>query len=103
MIDIRVAETEDHRWVLLVNGVEIGSSKSRFDADFSVMQLRKALNQQQVAKTPSILTAADFDRICLESIICEGGTAYIVEKLVEHFNALDALQDIGEPDTRKEL
>jgi hypothetical protein len=44
MVDIKVLETEDHRWALVVNGVEIGSSKNRFDADFSVVQLRKALS-----------------------------------------------------------
>ena len=34
----------------------------------------------------NVLTDDDFDKICLEAIICLGGNSYIVEKIVEHFS-----------------
>lgn len=33
-----------------------------------------------------MMTAEEFDAICLDAIICDGGDAYIVEKVIEHFD-----------------
>jgi hypothetical protein len=36
--------------------------------------------------TTVTIDSDDFDRILLESVICDGGDPYIVEKLIELFN-----------------
>lgn len=40
---IETKETDEKKWGLYVNGVLIGDSKNRFDADHAVVMLRKAL------------------------------------------------------------
>ena len=49
---IEVRETEEKKWGLYVNGIIIGESKNRCDADFSVVVLKKALgvpnNDQEI-------------------------------------------------------
>jgi hypothetical protein len=41
-MDIVVKQDEEQKWGLFVNGIEIGSSKNRFDADHSKIMLEKA-------------------------------------------------------------
>lgn len=42
-VNIEVKETAEKKWGLCVNGIVIGDSKNRFDADHSVIMLKKAL------------------------------------------------------------
>lgn len=43
MSDIDVKQTENERWGLFINGILIGDSKSKFDADFAKQVILKQL------------------------------------------------------------
>ena len=52
-VNMEVKQTENGRWALLVNGILIGDSKARFDADHAKVMLEKALG---IEPPPNIST-----------------------------------------------
>lgn len=60
-IQVETKKTPDDKWGLYVNDILIGDSKNRFDADFSVVQLKKALTKA-LSQPLTVCSSADIER-----------------------------------------